>query len=85
MGLTPPMNSPLIGHDTMSFGNGEMNRIDDGNIQLPKDGGENWTKVSVNLKAVPEGAWVLQIHASAYNEAEAYVVINDYRRDNWTP
>ena len=58
---------------------------DDGNIQLTKDGGENWTKVSVNLKAVPEGAWVPQIHASAYNEAEAYVVINDYRRDNWTP
>lgn len=58
---------------------------DDGNIQLTKDGGENWIKVSGNLKGVPKGAWVPQIHASAYNEAEAYVVINDYRRDNWTP
>ena len=58
---------------------------DDGNIQLTRDGGQNWTNVGENLKGVPEGSWVAQIKASKYNEGEAVAVINDYRRGNWTP
>ncbi|MDZ7806316.1 MAG: hypothetical protein U5K71_04285 [Gracilimonas sp.] len=58
---------------------------DDGNIQITRDNGENWTNLRGNLKGVPEGSWVSQIKASAHNEGEAFAVINDYRRDNWTP
>jgi photosystem II stability/assembly factor-like uncharacterized protein len=58
---------------------------DDGNIQVTRDGGGSWTNVSRNIPGVPAGSWVPQVHASAYNEAEAFVVINNYRRNDWTP
>ncbi|MEK6552682.1 MAG: hypothetical protein AABZ54_04450, partial [Bacteroidota bacterium] len=58
---------------------------DDGNIQLTKDGGKTWENVVKNIKGVPEGSWVPQIRASSYNAEEAFVVINNYRRDDWKP
>lgn len=58
---------------------------DDGNIQLTKDGGKNWENVSRNIKDVPEGSWIPQLKASSYNSEEAFVVINNYRRDDWKP
>lgn len=58
---------------------------DDGNIQVTKDGGQTWTNVGDKLKGVPAGSWVPQIHASKYAEGEAYVVLNNYRRGDWTP
>jgi photosystem II stability/assembly factor-like uncharacterized protein len=58
---------------------------DDGNVQVSKDGGATWTNVIKNIKGVPEGSWIPQIVASTYNEGEAFVVINNYRRGDWTP
>jgi photosystem II stability/assembly factor-like uncharacterized protein len=57
---------------------------DDGNIQVTKDGGLNWVNVAANIKDAPGGAWIPQIHTSLYNDAEAFVVMNDYRRNNWS-
>jgi len=59
---------------------------DDGNVQLKKDGGANWTLVSeylVKKKMVPEGTWVPYIEASNHDPATAYVVFDDHRRSNW--
>ncbi|MCU0380084.1 MAG: hypothetical protein MUE58_02745 [Chitinophagaceae bacterium] len=58
---------------------------DDGNIQVTRDGGTSWTNVARNIPGVPAGSWVPQVHASAYNEGEAFVVINNYRRNDWSP
>ncbi len=58
---------------------------DDGNVQVTQDGGKTWINVAKNIKGVPAGSWVPQVHASRFNEGEAYVVINNYRRDDWTP
>ncbi|MBS3944207.1 MAG: hypothetical protein KGZ42_01805 [Melioribacter sp.] len=58
---------------------------DDGNLQLTKDGGKTWENVIKNIKGVPEGSWIPQIRASSYNYEEAFVVINNYRRDDWKP
>lgn len=58
---------------------------DDGNLQLTQDGGKTWTNIADNLRGVPKGSWIPQVHASKFNEGEAYVVINNYRRDDWTP
>ena len=58
---------------------------DDGNVQVTRDGGSTWTNVSKNLTGVPAGSWVPQVHASVYNEGEAYAVVNNYRRNDWTP
>ena len=58
---------------------------DDGNVQLTRDGGQNWTNVVKNIKGVPAGTWVPQIRASTYDAAEAFVVFDNHRRDDWTP
>lgn len=57
---------------------------DDGNVQITRDGGENWTNVASNMD-VPEGSWVVQIKASRFNEGEAVAVVNNYRRSDWAP
>ena len=71
---------------------------DDGNIQLTRDGGKEWEKVSDNLYSPPKkkskapkpilppkNSWVTQIHASNFKDGEAFVVMNNYRRNDWTP
>ncbi|NMB82660.1 MAG: hypothetical protein GYA14_12675, partial [Ignavibacteria bacterium] len=58
---------------------------DDGNLQLTKDGGKTWENVIKNIKGVPEGSLIPQIRASTYSAEEAFVVINNYRRDDWKP
>jgi len=58
---------------------------DDGRIHMTRDGGDSWTDVGKNIKGVPAGSWVAQITASTYNAGEAFAVINNYRRDDWTP
>ncbi len=58
---------------------------DDGLIHLTKDGGKNWTNTTPNLAGFPKGAWIPQIRTSKHNPAEAYVVVNDYRRFNFKP
>ncbi|MBL4755074.1 MAG: hypothetical protein JKY52_15945 [Flavobacteriales bacterium] len=58
---------------------------DDGNVQLTKDGGKTWENKISRIKGAPAGAWVHQIEASPVNAAEAYVVINNYRQNDWRP
>ena len=58
---------------------------DDGNVQLTKDGGKTWTNFRGKIPGFPEGGWIPQIRASKYNAAEAFVVVNDYRRGDMKP
>ena len=58
---------------------------DDGNVQLTTDAGKTWTNFRSSIPNMPVGAWVPQIRASKYNAAEAFVVVNDYRRGNFKP
>ncbi len=58
---------------------------DDGNVQLTRDGGKTWTNVVANIPGVPAATWVPQIRPSTYNEAEAWVVFDNHRRNDWTP
>ncbi|MBL4657038.1 MAG: hypothetical protein JKX73_03495 [Flavobacteriales bacterium] len=58
---------------------------DDGNVQLTKDGGKTWSNKISRMKGVPKGAWVPHIEASPVNAGEAYVVINNYRQNDWKP
>jgi len=57
---------------------------DDGNVQVTQDRGENWTNTAANLPGLPAGSWIPQIVASRYNAGEAFVIANDYRRNNWS-
>ena len=58
---------------------------DDGNVQLTKNGGKIWTNLISKIPGAPSGAWIPQIQASIFNAAEAFVVINNYRRGDWKP
>lgn len=57
---------------------------DDGNVQLTKDGGKTWTNFRGKIPGMNVGAWITQIQASRHNEAEAFVVCNDYRRGDFS-
>ncbi|MDC0377152.1 hypothetical protein OAM98_05030 [Schleiferiaceae bacterium] len=57
---------------------------DDGKLHVTMDGGANWVDLSKKLKGLPEGSWIPQIRASDYDKGTAWVVANDYRRNNWS-
>lgn len=58
---------------------------DDGNLQLTRDGGDTWTNLSDRLPGFKSGAWIPFIHLSAKNKGEAFVIVNDYRRNDYRP
>ena len=58
---------------------------DDGRIHVTRDGGATWVSVEGNLPGAAAGAWVPHIEASAFDAAEAFVVLDDHRRSSWTP
>jgi photosystem II stability/assembly factor-like uncharacterized protein len=57
---------------------------DDGNVQLTKDGGKTWTNVNTRLPGAPKHAWIPQIEVSSDNAAEAFVVLNNFRQNDWS-
>ena len=58
---------------------------DDGNLQVTTDGGETWTNVNHRLPGCAPNAWIPQIEVSQTNAGEAFVVVNNYRQNDWTP
>ncbi|MBD78600.1 MAG: hypothetical protein CL840_06760 [Crocinitomicaceae bacterium] len=58
---------------------------DDGNVQVTKDKGQSWKNLSGSISGFPKGAWIPQIQVSKHSVDEVYVVVNDYRRNNWEP
>lgn len=58
---------------------------DDGNLQLTRDSGNTWQNVVQNAPGFPKESWIAQIHASAYNNGEAFVIVNNYRMGDYTP
>ncbi len=58
---------------------------DDGKLHLSRDDGENWTDLTGRLPGMTPGSWIGYIEASPINEGEAFVVVNDYRRNDTRP
>lgn len=58
---------------------------DDGNVQITKDGGKSWNNVAINIKGAPSRGWVPQIEVSPNQPGVAFVVINNYRQNDWQP
>ncbi|MDO6489802.1 MULTISPECIES: VPS10 domain-containing protein [unclassified Cellulophaga] len=56
---------------------------DDGAIQLTKNGGATWEKISDNLNN--DELWVSRVVASAHKQERVYVTLNGYRWDDYTP
>ncbi|HEU4389426.1 MAG TPA: sialidase [Blastocatellia bacterium] len=49
---------------------------DDGNLQVTRDGGRNWTNVAGNIQGLPRNAWVSYIDAGHFDEGTAYVAFD---------
>ena len=58
---------------------------DDGNIQVSRDGGLNWTNVKDNVPGLPAFSWVAKIHASEHEAGTAFVAVDQHRLDDFTP
>lgn len=58
---------------------------DDGNVQVTRDGGANWTNVVGNIRGVPAHTWVPHVEASKHVAGRAYVVFDGHRYGDWTP
>ncbi len=55
---------------------------DDGNVQVTRDGGENWTLVNDAIPDNPE-YWVTRVEASNHRTGTAYVSFSGMRRDDF--
>lgn len=58
---------------------------DDGNVQLTRDGGKTWENFASKLPGAPKNAWIPAIEPGQKNAAEAFVVLNNYRQNDWQP
>ncbi|HET9401702.1 MAG TPA: hypothetical protein VFO34_12205 [Candidatus Acidoferrales bacterium] len=52
---------------------------DDGNLQVTRDGGKNWTNVAGRVPGVPKGTYVSRVVASKYAEGTAYAAFDGHR------
>ena len=58
---------------------------DDGNLQITRDGGDSWKEVGYKLPEARPGSWIPYIEVSEKNAGEAFIIVNDYRRNDWRP
>ncbi len=51
---------------------------DDGNVQVTRNGGDDWNNVVENIPGLPKNTWVYHIEASSHNKATAYAVFDGH-------
>lgn len=59
--------------------------VDDGNIQVSRDGGKTWDEVSRNLPTAVRGAYGSRVLASAKSPGSAYVTLDAHRDGDFAP
>lgn len=57
---------------------------DDGRLQITTDRGTTWQDIYRLLPQAPSGGWIPQIEWSLSDENEAFVVLNNYRQNDWS-
>ncbi len=58
---------------------------DDGNLQLTRDGGKNWTNVVANVPDLPKASWVSWVEASRFDPATAYAAFDRHTFGDMDP
>jgi len=60
---------------------------DDGNVQITRDGGVNWTNATAKIAAAggPSEAWVSRVFASSHDAGTAFVSLSRHRQDDHKP
>ena len=55
---------------------------DDGNVQLTRDGGKNWTNLTTNFPGLPANTWCYHIEASNHSPTTAYAVFDGHTQND---
>ena len=58
---------------------------DDGNLQVTRDGGKNWTNVSGNIPGLPPHTWCSSVYPSRFGEGTAYATFDGHRNNDFSP
>ena len=58
---------------------------DDGNVQITRDGGKNWSNVVGNAPGLAKNSWVSTVEASRFDEATAYATFDRHTFGDLTP
>ena len=58
---------------------------DDGNLQVTRDGGKNWSNVVGNVKGLPKHSWVSWVEASRHDAATAYAAFDRHTFGDMDP
>src|SRR5436309_9397594 len=58
---------------------------DDGNLQLTRDAGKNWTNVVANIPGLPKNSWVSWVQASNFDVGTAYAAFDRHTFGDMTP
>ncbi len=58
---------------------------DDGNLQLTRDAGKNWTNVAGNIPDLPKASWVSWVEASLHDPSTAYATFDRHTFGDMTP
>jgi photosystem II stability/assembly factor-like uncharacterized protein len=57
--------------------------MDDGNVQVTRDGGKTWKNVAPKVPGVPKGTYVSRVVASKTGEGAALVAFDGHRSDDY--
>ena len=58
---------------------------DDGNIQITRDSGKNWTNVIGNVPDAGKDSWIAWVEASRYDEGTAYAAVDRHMYGDMAP
>jgi photosystem II stability/assembly factor-like uncharacterized protein len=58
---------------------------DDGNLQITRDSGKNWTNVVANISGLGTNPWVSTVKASLYDEGTAYATFDRHTLGDLKP
>lgn len=78
-GNVPYSTISTIGESPLSFSVIYVG-TDDGNVQVTRSGGTNWTLINNGL---PKDLWVSSVVASPHNLGQVFVTLNGYRNDDF--
>nr|MBA2258786.1 hypothetical protein [Acidobacteriota bacterium] len=56
---------------------------DDGNLQVSRDAGKNWTKVIDKLRDAPKGVFVSEVVPSRFAEGTVYATLDGHRQNDY--
>ncbi len=57
----------------------------DGQVQVTRDGGKNWTNVSANIHGLPPWGTIYTVAPSKFNAGTAYITVDLHQQDNYDP